>query len=45
MDSLDYQILSILKKNARIKASDISKEIHLSVSTVIERINLKTAAS
>ena len=38
MDSLDYQILSILKKNARIKASDISKEIHLSVSTVIERI-------
>lgn len=39
MDSLDYQILSILKKNARIKASDISKEIHLSVSTVIERIH------
>lgn len=38
MDSLDYQILNILKKNARKKASDISKEIHLSVSTVIERI-------
>lgn len=38
MDSLDYQILSILKENARKKASDISKEIHLSVSTVIERI-------
>ena len=38
MDSLDYQILNILKKNARQKASDISKEIHLSVSTVIERI-------
>lgn len=38
MDTLDYQILNILKKNARKKASDISKEIHLSVSTVIERI-------
>lgn len=38
MDSIDYQILSILKENARKKASDISKEIHLSVSTVIERI-------
>lgn len=38
MDSLDYQILNILKENARKKASDISKEIHLSVSTVIERI-------
>lgn len=38
MDSLDYEILNILKKNARKKASDISKEIHLSVSTVIERI-------
>lgn len=44
MDSLDYQILSILKENARKKASDISKEIHLSVSTVIERIRkLETA--
>ena len=38
MDSLDYKILHILKQNARKKASDISKEIHLSVSTVIERI-------
>ena len=38
MDALDYKILSILKENARKKASDISKEIHLSVSTVIERI-------
>lgn len=38
MDLLDYKILSILKENARKKASDISKEIHLSVSTVIERI-------
>lgn len=38
MDNLDYQILSELKKNARQTASDISKNIHLSVSTVIERI-------
>ena len=38
MDLLDYQILKKLKQNARKKASDISKEIHLSVSTVIERI-------
>ena len=28
----------MLKKNAREKASEISKEIHLAVSTVIERI-------
>lgn len=38
MDNLDYQILNELKKNARQTASDISKNIHLSVSTVIERI-------
>lgn len=38
MDALDYKILKMLKNNAREKASDISKEIHLSVSTVIERI-------
>lgn len=38
MDTLDYKILEMLKNNAREKASDISKEIHLSVSTVIERI-------
>ena len=38
MDRLDYQILNELKKNARQTASDISKTIHLSVSTVIERI-------
>ena len=44
MDSLDRQILSILKQNARKKASDISKEIHLSVSTVIERIRKLEAA-
>lgn len=38
MDYLDYQILCKLKENARQTASDISKEIHLSVSTVIDRI-------
>ena len=38
MDKLDYQIINELKKNARQTASEISKTIHLSVSTVIERI-------
>ena len=38
MDKLDNQILHELQKNARQTASDISKTIHLSVSTVIERI-------
>ncbi|MFR3390805.1 MAG: Lrp/AsnC family transcriptional regulator [[Clostridium] scindens] len=38
MDHLDYEILKNLKENARMKASDISKAVHLSVSTVIERI-------
>lgn len=39
MDTLDYKILSLLKQNARKKASDISREVHLSVSSVIERIH------
>ena len=39
MDSIDYRILHILQNNARETASNISKEIHLSVSTVIERIH------
>lgn len=38
MDKIDYKILKYLKLNARNKASDISKEIHLSVSAVLERI-------
>ncbi|CAI3540401.1 MAG: Lrp/AsnC family transcriptional regulator [Clostridium neonatale] len=38
MDNLDHKILECLKSNARIKASQISKEIHLSVSAVLERI-------
>ncbi len=39
MDQIDYKILTILQKNARETASNISKEIHLSVSAVIERIH------
>lgn len=39
MDKIDTKILECLKKNARIKASAISKEIHLSVSAVLERIH------
>ncbi len=38
MDIMDYKILNCLKANARNTASDISKEIHLSVSAVLERI-------
>lgn len=38
MDEMNYKILRCLKANARIKASAISKEIHLSVSAVLERI-------
>lgn len=39
MDILDYKILSALKQNARQKASEISREVHLSVSSVIDRIH------
>lgn len=38
MDEMNFKILQCLKANARIKASAISKEIHLSVSAVLERI-------
>lgn len=38
MDKLDYKILNLLKQNSRMKASMIGQQIHLSVSTVIERI-------
>lgn len=38
MDNIDLQILSILKNNARIKASAIANEVNLSVSAVTERI-------
>lgn len=39
MDDVDYKILSILKDNAREKASSIGKKIHLSVSSVIDHIH------
>ncbi len=39
MDILDLKILSALKHNARQKASEISREVHLSVSSVIDRIH------
>lgn len=38
MDKVDTAILNCLTNNARMKASDIGKEINLSVSAVIERI-------
>lgn len=38
MDKVDRAILTCLKNNARMKASDIGKAINLSVSAVIERI-------
>ena len=38
MDSIDEKILTILKLNARTKITHIAKEIHLSETSVIERI-------
>lgn len=38
LDSIDIQILTLLKENARIKASQISQLVDLSVSSVTERI-------
>ena len=38
MDSTDLKIVSMLKKNARVSASAISKEVGLAVSSVTERI-------
>ena len=39
MDQIDQKRLAHLKQNARARASDIGKAVHLSVSTVIERIH------
>lgn len=39
MDAIDYKILRCLKENSRQKASQISAQINLSVSAVIERIH------
>lgn len=38
MDKIDYDILKLLQRNSRQKASSISESVHLSVSAVIERI-------
>lgn len=38
MDNTDLKIISMLKKNARVSASAIAKEVGLAVSSVTERI-------
>ena len=38
MDSIDKQIIDILKENSRIKISDISKKVNLSIPAVSDRI-------
>lgn len=38
MDKIDLHILQCLRQNARARASDISAEVRLSTSAVIERI-------
>lgn len=38
MDSMDLQIIELLKHNSRITSSEISKTVHLSVPSVSERI-------
>ena len=44
LDEKDTEIISRLKQNARESASDISKEVGLSVSTVTDRIKKLEAA-
>lgn len=39
MDQLDTQILNCLRENARMSASKISRQVNLSVSSVLERIH------
>ena len=38
MDNIDISILKMLQENARMSASDISKKVNLSVSSVADRI-------
>ncbi len=38
MDSIDRKIIELLKMNSRITSSEISRQIHLSVPAVSERI-------
>ncbi len=42
IDNRDIQILEILQKNGRSTASDIAKEVHLSIPAVGERIKKLT---
>ena len=44
MDRINLDILRCLRENARCKASDISQQVNLSVSAVIERIRRMEAA-
>jgi len=39
MDQLDLDILNCLRENARLSASKISRQVNLSVSSVLERIH------
>ncbi|MBE6929991.1 MAG: Lrp/AsnC family transcriptional regulator [Ruminococcaceae bacterium] len=38
MDHTDFEIIRLLRENARMKASTISSKVNLSVSAVLERI-------
>lgn len=38
MDELDRRIIELLQQNSRMTSSDMSKEIHLSVPAIAERI-------
>ncbi|MFY0544986.1 Lrp/AsnC family transcriptional regulator [Brevibacillus sp. H7] len=38
MDGLDQKIMELLKQNSRMTSSEISRQIHLSVPAVAERI-------
>lgn len=38
MDKVDREILSVLQENARIKQSDLARQVHLSVTAVARRI-------
>lgn len=38
-DEIDYEIIKLLKKNARIKASEIARELHVKERTVRNRIS------
>lgn len=39
MDNIDEMILAYLKENARMRVSDIANEVHLSATSVIDRMH------